>query len=189
MKVLLFVLLSVTIYAKSLQNQIVLIVNDTGREDKKNYYCSGVKINPNTILTAEHCFENVKLSTINDQFEGKVYNSDDTDFILYRFPKKDLIAIEIVGAKFQYISKISKKEISSGDEITAHGAIVGINGIEIPTIGRVIKFSKDKIFADNKVTPGKSGGPVYNEQGELIAIVTAISTAGTMISSRTKFGE
>lgn len=189
MKILLFVLLSVTIYAKSLQNQIVLIINDIGREDKKNYYCSGVKINPNTILTAEHCFENVKLSTVNDQLEGKVYNSDDTDFILYRFPGKDLIAIEIIGAKFQYISKISKKEISSGDEISAHGAIVGINGIEIASFGHIIKFSNDKIFADNKVTHGKSGGPVYNNKNELIAIVTSISEAGTMIASRTKFGE
>jgi serine protease Do len=130
------------------------------------------------ILTNNHVIENagsitVKLADNNEkEYEAKVVGRD---------PRTDLALIKISGRNDLPAVKLGDSDsLQVGDWVIAIGNPFGLGqtvtaGI-VSAKGRVIGQGPydDFIQTDAAINPGNSGGPLFNTQGEVVGINTAI---------------
>src|SRR3989338_8213947 len=109
------------------------------------------------------------------KFNGKVVGSD---------PKTDLAVIKISASNLPTITMGDSDKLRVGDWVMAVGNPFGLDhtvtaGI-VSAKGRVIGAGPydDFIQTDASINPGNSGGPLFNLQGEVVGVNTAIVTAG-----------
>jgi serine protease Do len=132
------------------------------------------------LLTNNHVVANadkvtVKLSD-DREFEGIVVGTDSRiDIALVKIEAK---------SPFPYVAPGSSTEMKVGDWVVAIGNPFGLShtvtaGI-VSAKGRVIGAGPydDFIQTDASINPGNSGGPLFNLEGEVIGINTAINAAG-----------
>lgn len=132
------------------------------------------------ILTNDHVVDGadeitVKLSD-GREFEGEVRGLD---------PKLDLALIKIDAGEDLPVAKLGESDsIKVGEWVMAIGNPFGLEqtvtvGI-VSAKGRVIGAGPydDFIQTDASINPGNSGGPLFNMQGEVIGINTAIVAGG-----------
>jgi serine protease Do len=142
---------------------------------------SGVIINKDgTILTNNHVVEGAKEVTVTlaDQREIKAN-------IVGRDPKTDLAVLKIDPAKDVTPATMGdSNQLKVGDWVLAIGNPFGLSetvtsGI-VSAKGRIIGAGPydDFIQTDASINPGNSGGPLFNMQGELVGINTAIIPNG-----------
>ena len=138
---------------------------------------SGVLISADGyLLTNHHVVDGadsvtVKLSDGKD-YEGVLVGSDDSI---------DIALLKISGANFPYVQLGSSESTRVGDWVVAIGNPFGLShtvttGI-VSAKGRVIGSGPydDYIQTDASINPGNSGGPLFNLQGEVVGINTAIN--------------
>jgi serine protease Do len=122
---------------------------------------------------------------VGDAFEMEVRLSDKSKFIgkvIGRDPDTDLALIKIDSEKdFPYVQLADSKKVKVGQWVMAVGNPFGLDrsvtiGI-VSGLGREnVNLSRyeDFIQTDASINPGNSGGPLFNVQGEVIGINTAI---------------
>jgi len=146
---------------------------------------SGFVIGKNgLILTNNHVV--AKATSIKIKFgNGKVYNAK----IVGRDPKTDLALVKVKpGSDFPDPVKLGNSDtIHVGDWVMAVGNPFGLGqtvtaGI-ISAKGRIIGAGPydDFLQTDAAINPGNSGGPLFNMQGEVVGINTAVIRRGQNI--------
>ena len=146
----------------------------------RNSLCSGTVINEQGhILTNFHCV--YKQKTIN------MYYWDKDDWHEYKVkligedPLADLALLEVIGLtrKVPYLKFAKEEDIYPGAEVFALGHPMGMawslsKGI-ISSDERYARHPYIKsIQVDAAINKGNSGGPVFNEKGEIMGIATLI---------------
>ena len=142
---------------------------------------SGVIINSGgTILTNNHVVEGAKEVTVTladkQEFKAEVVGRD---------PKTDLAVLKINAGKSLPAATLGNSDqLQVGDYVMAVGNPFGLSSTVTTGIvsakGRVIGAGPydDFIQTDASINPGNSGGPLFNMQGEIVGINTAIISGG-----------
>jgi len=166
-------------------NTVQHVVEDTPKgitHDKARGLGSGVIINDNLILTASHVVhiaDNIEVTTIDGQsYAAKVIASQ---------PHADLAIIKIIDPPKQLISATigNSDDIEIGEEVVIIGAPYGLSQTLTAGhfSGRRISDSNNNLLdleflqTDAPINRGNSGGPMFNDRGELIGIVSHIRSS------------
>lgn len=164
---------------KTAQSKVVelhiTLVDKNAQEMKKNKrkvenftghaVCSGAFITPNGgILTAKHCTEDAAIIAVITS-DGQEYRatviatSSVHDLALLSIDKHHTPYFSIADTSFQ------------GQTIYVLGSPLGIGGVL--NTGIIARLNGDITYIDCSALPGNSGGPAFNEDGDLVGIVTA----------------
>jgi len=144
----------------------------------RNALCSGTVINEQGhILTNFHCV--YKQKTIN------MYYWDEDDWHEYQVkiigqdPLADLAVLEVIGLerKVPYLKFAKKEDTYSGTEVFAFGHPMGMAwSLSKGIISSTERYARhpyiNSIQVDAAINKGNSGGPVFNEKGEIVGIAT-----------------
>ncbi len=132
------------------------------------------------VLTNNHVVEGAKEVTVTladkQEFKAEVVGRD---------PKTDLAVLKVNAGKELPVADLGDSDhLQVGDWVLAVGNPFGLghtvtSGI-VSAKGRVIGAGPydDFIQTDASINPGNSGGPLFNMQGEIIGINTAIISGG-----------
>ena len=144
----------------------------------RNALCSGTVINEQGhILTNFHCV--YKQKTINMYYWDEDDWHEYTVKVIGEDPLADLVVLEVIGLKRKvpYLKFAKKDDIYSGTEVFAFGHPMGMawslsKGI-ISSTERYARHPYIKsVQIDAAINKGNSGGPVFNDKGEIIGIAT-----------------
>ena len=144
----------------------------------RNALCSGTVINEQGhILTNFHCV--YKQKTINMYYWDEDDWHEYTVKVIGEDPLADLVVLEVIGLKRKvpYLKFARKEDIYSGIEVFALGHPMGMawslsKGI-ISSTERYARHPYIKsVQVDAAINKGNSGGPVFNEKGEIVGIAT-----------------
>ena len=138
---------------------------------------SGFIINSNgTIVTNNHVVKDAKTVTVTlsdgDNFPAKVIGTD---------PKTDLAVLKIeTGKPLPYVELGDSKDVAAGQWVIAMGNPFGLGNTV--TTGIVSALGRDIgdgpydrfIQTDAPINEGNSGGPLLNQEGQVIGVNTAI---------------
>ncbi len=158
------------------------------REQKRRSLGSGFIVSEDGyILTNNHVIEKADEITVTlldkEEFKAKVVGSD---------PKTDIALIKISdGKRLPYVRLGDSDKLQVGEWVFAIGTPFGLGhtitaGI-VSAKGRIIGSGPydDFIQTDASINPGNSGGPLFNREGEVVGINTAIIQGGQGIGFAT----
>lgn len=142
--------------------------------EAEDIFCSGVAVE-GTFLTAAHCvMEDGKVdeSPFRVRFRGKWYPG----VVVTVWPEKDLAIIDAAGAKTRKTLEVSPWEPAYGMFVVYLGFPLGDPHLHLFD-GRVsapVDSHQGYLFdVDGQFIPGNSGGPVLDERGRLLGIVSS----------------
>ena len=136
------------------------------------------------ILTNDHVISEGTSLTVSP---GKSSNLTRTATVVGAVPNEDLALIKVdpSGLGLKALKLVSSSSVEVGDPVYAIGNPYGLNetltrGI-VSALGREIQAPdgapiKDAIQTDAALNPGNSGGPLLNEQGEVIGVNSQIAS-------------
>ena len=147
------------------------------RQRKVSSLGSGFVIDPNgIIITNNHVIEEADKITVNFS-DGSKYDAE----ILGRDPKTDLAVLKIEAPRaLPYVRLGDSEKARVGDWVIAIGNPFGLGGSLsagiISAINRDINAGPYDSFiqTDAAINRGNSGGPLFNMQGEVIGVNSAI---------------
>jgi S1-C subfamily serine protease len=130
-------------------------------------YCTGVAVE-GTILTANHCVEEGKDFGI--KYQGTWY----VGALIKRDAENDLAVVAAVGARMLTWVRMSPEAPMLGQRVVWLGFPLG--GHMQLGVG-IVSYADDGKYFDvqGHWLPGNSGGPVFDEHGELLGIVNSTS--------------
>jgi serine protease Do len=147
------------------------------REEPRQSLGSGLIVEPEGyVLTNNHVIENARVIMVRlsgeEEYEARVVGRD---------PRTDLALLRIQGRRPLPTVKLGDSDsLRVGDWVLAIGNPFGLEqtvtaGI-VSAKGRVIGAGPydDFIQTDAPINPGNSGGPLFNTQGEVVGINSAI---------------
>jgi len=100
------------------------------------------------------------------KFTGKVFARD---------PKRDLAAIQIEGSSFPSLTIRDAKTLRAGEMVMAVGSPMGEVGAASVGIVHSAPRNGSLIFADVRLLPGNSGGPLADVEGRVVGINTLVA--------------
>jgi serine protease Do len=100
------------------------------------------------------------------KFKGKVFARD---------PKRDLAAIQIEGNSFPSPTIRDAKTLRAGEMVIAVGNPMGEVGAASVGIVHSAPRNGSLIFADVRLLPGNSGGPLADVEGRVVGINTLVA--------------
>ena len=127
------------------------------------------------LLTAAHLLENYEKNVgetfIKDQ-KGNTYPIISVSWINKDY---DLAIVKIIG-RFTPLPLISQKNVEVGEEITV---ISNPSGLQNTVSKGLLSAKREKdsisyVQLTSAISPGSSGGPIFNEQGYVMAVVQGI---------------
>lgn len=124
--------------------------------------CSGAAIGPDTILTAKHCMAH-PLQMVNGNFVTVVDS---------RVESKDRIVVKVAGIRFKSWAKRGGPPVQ-GDKLRFWGQPSGEADVYREAI--VSQARTDRLVLQTVVCPGDSGSALFNERGEIVGIVSAVT--------------
>ncbi len=136
------------------------------------------------ILTNDHVISEGTSLTVSP---GTSSNLTRTATVVGAVPNEDLALIKVdpSGLGLKALKLVSSSSVEVGDPVYAIGNPYGLNetltrGI-VSALGREIQAPdgapiKDAIQTDAALNPGNSGGPLLNEQGEVIGVNSQIAS-------------
>lgn len=147
------------------------------REIERNSLGTGFLLNSDGLVATNHHVvansTDIRVRThTGDEFDARLVGAD---------PKTDLALLKIeTSAPFPHVVLGDSDALKPGDWVVAIGQPLGLQ--ETVTVGivsgkgRVIGSSPydDFIQTDASINPGNSGGPLFNTNGEVVGINTAI---------------
>lgn len=128
--------------------------------------CSGSFISPmGHIITARHCVADTTSIEVMTA-DGQTYTADTV-----AISKNQDLAIIQIGRTDAPFFKLAK-EVTKGENVRIIGSPLGLTSLV--TQGIVAKLLGDITLLDCTAIPGNSGGPVFNQDGELVGVVSAM---------------
>jgi len=88
----------------------------------------------------------------------------------------DLALLKIDGYKTKPLAVSAGARARQGQKVYAVGSPMGLK--DYVTSGVVARVSRDEIVTDTQILPGNSGGPLIDEQGNVLGVNTFKQTAG-----------
>ena len=125
--------------------------------------CSGTAIGPHVILTAQHCLRGGTLQLVNDQPVKVVGIGRD---------KHDTLTLRLTGLTFTHWARLGHAP-KQGDRIRWWGNPEGQPNVYRE--GYVAGLSDGMIVFDATICHGDSGAGIFNPQGEVVGVVTAMT--------------
>lgn len=153
-----------TAIAEKLNQSTVFVEIVTGTDTVGS--CTGIMINAEKhyVLTAGHC-------------DGEKILVDGTaTYKVFKDERKDLLVLRAANVDRPAI-KLAKNGPVQGDQVASHGYGFGLEKpmfrvAHVSNTDMVIEgLSGPFAMVDGAFVPGQSGGPVVNDQGELVMIV------------------
>lgn len=128
--------------------------------------CSGAFIDDmGDILTARHCVEGFDVFEV-VTFDQRKYRG----VVIATSTVHDLALIHIDRVNTAYF-KLAKS-VTRGESISALGSPLGLTNTL--SQGTIAKLDGDVFMMDLTVLPGNSGGPVFNAEGNMVGVATAM---------------
>jgi hypothetical protein len=162
------------IYAQS-KDSIPFLISSGG-------VCSGALISTRQILTAKHCVENLRTVWVSWSDAPAKRERAKT---VYLHPQLDFALVELesdADPKRRPLEVSDKKEIAEGSPSATIGHPTSGSIIKNPPFdlerthvfssGHISKFTGDEIIVDFSISPGNSGGPVLDEEGKIVGVVS-----------------
>ncbi len=127
--------------------------------------CSGAFVTQNGyILTAKHCTEGAA--------EITVVTSDAQEYaaaIIAESPTQDLAVIRIDRRNTPFFRLAETSE--QGQPVHLYGSPLGITGTY--ATGVIARLNGDNTYIDCSALPGNSGGPAFNDDGDMVGVLIA----------------
>lgn len=158
---------------KKYSSSILLIFSEDNYEERKsiNYGTAFAIDKSGLLLTSAHLVKNNSL--VKDE-NGKVFPIID---IIWQNAQADLALIKVVG-NFQPLPLANSLESEVGEELSIISNPSGFqNTLSTGILSSRRKSSSNSLVQlqyTNPISPGSSGGPVFNENGKVIGIVQGI---------------
>lgn len=142
----------------------------TGELFKPTGLCTGFFIGSNNqIMTAAHCVDGIVMSVAVKTHDGSRYKAE----ILYISKTSDVALIKI-STTTQYPHFTVAKSVTQGEKVYTLGhPLRKVYTLTHGIIANVLEKETKKTLVDMTLLPGNSGGPVYNEKGELVGVASA----------------
>lgn len=167
---------------------VMVVVNDTGGHG------SGVFLGGNYYLTASHVAPG-KTARLDLKFhDGSVRKAE----LVWTSPDLDLALLKADGAGVE-AANLSCEDMAVGEVVTSRGNPFFLEFVR--SFGKIASpvYSKDNMpeqmkklryaqIIDLTVLPGQSGGPIFNEKGDLVGITVAVVNAPGFGLTPTGFG-
>ena len=116
---------------------------------------------------------NNSLSSFSKKFTIILKNGDKHSARLIKVSKNhDLALLKLDNYKTPFLDLATKKWPRQGAKVFAIGSPLGIT--DSLTTGIVTKSAKEYIFTDAQILPGNSGGPLVNNEGQVLGVNTAV---------------
>lgn len=131
--------------------------------------CSATSIGTHTILTAKHCFTS----------GGKLVSIDGTKVQQGKLTElaTDAVSVEVSGITFTHIAKIGGRPLQ-GDRVRWFGSPGGVT--DLFRTGYIVRSWTDELMLDAQIFGGDSGAGLFDDEGRLIAVVTAARAMNTV---------
>jgi serine protease Do len=100
-------------------------------------------------------------------------------------PQHDLVILRVEAAKLPVLTLGDSDDVRPGDPIVAIGHPLGLEDtISNGLVSAIRKVQDDLVVLQISapIAPGSSGGPLFNERGEVIGVATAILRGGQNIN-------
>lgn len=94
----------------------------------------------------------------------------------------DLALLQLKGYRTPFLQTANQGQLSQGDRVYAIGSPIGKK--DYVTSGIIASISQEKIVTDAQILPGNSGGPLINEQGQVVAVNTQKFTQGGNVNAQ-----
>ncbi len=137
--------------------------------DFGTYMCSGVLVSDHQVVTAAHCADGEAILTVK--------RSDGTETIFQLevlIPGSDLARLETVSGWFgDAPSRVNTNTVDLGERV----CIAAVVPRRDHKCGEVQKLTSDGFFHSAITEHGNSGGGVYDDDGNLVGIVSTLYTA------------
>lgn len=131
---------------------------------------SGFAIGENYVITNAHVIANANSITLTN-YEGNKYTAS----LLVIDEDKDIAVLAIKDASFPYLKMAKLATVKIGEDIYAIGAPKGMAyTLTKGTVSAKERIVRDEPFIqiDAAVNKGNSGGPLLNDAGEVIGMIT-----------------
>ncbi len=178
--------------AQQLSSKVVALVGKA-RDGEIRAYCSGVWIGRETILTANHCVADdllVGFVVRSDVFSSGVPVPKDVidvhpAVVSLRDEEHDLAILQTLAAPKHEIAVVSSYDVQQGSQVQAMGQPLGLwwsySSGEVAAI-RWNEGAMDSpmlfIQSTCPISPGSSGGGLFDEWGSLVGITHASHQRG-----------
>lgn len=163
-------------YLKAVDDSIFMI---QGRSAQRSTHGSGFCIAPNLIVTNRHVLEGMSVSQIRIVAKNTAYHVEELEFD----PIND-IAILRISDKLKPLRLGEFGFVEPGEQVLAigfpapssnvHGENIYISKGIVNSIRKTPLSTERVIFIDAKIGGGMSGGPLFNDLGEVAGIVTLV---------------
>jgi serine protease Do len=162
-------------------------------EEEIQYIGSGFVIDTQgLIVTNKHVVSDTDLEYVIVNEDGQSFTVED----IYRDPLNDLAILRVNGNNLKAVTLGDSENLQVGQYVIAIGTALGefrntvTTGV-ISGLGRGITAGSpyegfverldDVIQTDAAISPGNSGGPLLNSNGQVIAVNTAVASSGQNI--------
>jgi len=163
--------------AQAQPEQINLWMSSVALIETGPAFCSAVSLDAKTLATAYHCISSTE--TVHVRWEDK---NKSKAYVKYADPKRDLAIIELQNpVERDYYPAITSKNPIRGERVVSMGHPYApyanrpkMEGTLLWSVstGIVSQVGTTFLQTDAALNPGNSGGPSFNEKGEIVGIAS-----------------